>query len=106
MVSEEELQRFIDCRTSTEEGRRILSQLKNDDELGEILFAEAATALMDDSTFGVGELSADELAEYEALRKRAIVSQPEAELRKIGYRTDDEDSSSVAAEPDVPYGTL
>lgn len=106
MVSEEDLQEFMDCRMSAEDAGRVLSRLKDDGSLGEFLFAESAAAMLDDSALCADFLSADEIAEYDDLRSRALESQPSAALRKIGYTTDEEDSSSVAAEPETPYGAL
>ncbi len=104
MASEAELQKFMDCRTSTDEGRRLLDELKNDGNLGEFLLGEAAAALMESPNLFVDELSSDDVADDEALHARTQSLTVAQGKRNASYIQDDDDSYSVAAEPDAPYG--
>lgn len=57
MKNEQKIQDYMDGRTSTEENRRLLAALHDSGDLGELLFSEAAAALLDSAAVETMEYS-------------------------------------------------
>ncbi len=84
-MNEQDIQRFMDGRLSGDESRRMLDELRSSGKLGEVLFSEAASAMLDNP-----EMAEQYMSTGMHSNKR--------------YHIIDEEQLPLAAEEEAPYG--
>lgn len=97
-MDEQNIQDLMDGRLSSDESRRLLTELRNSNRLGELLFSEAASAMLDSAEVVARDLSPEEAMELKSLQNSLFASK-----NSHGYTIEDE-QMPLAAESETPYG--